>query len=186
MARLRQLLVATGSSEESLAPDLAPRIYDELRRLAAWYLRGERPNHTLQPTALVHETYLRLIDQTRADWKDRAHFFAIAAREMRHILVDSARRRKAGKRGAGVVAISLDDAEQTVPEPVDLVLLDHALLSLDLHDPRARQVVELRFFGGLSVEETAEALGISAATVKRDWEFARLWLLAEMNGSGSR
>jgi RNA polymerase sigma factor (TIGR02999 family) len=162
-----------------------PLVYDELRRLAASYLRAERPDHTLQPTALVHEAYLRLVDQT-TDWRNRAHFFGIAAQMMRRILVDHARRRQASKRdperlrvtaGVAEVAASRNDAP-------DLLALDSALDALEHLDPRQAKIVELRFFAGLSVEETAEVANVSTATVKREWRTARAWLRREIEGPG--
>ncbi len=160
-------------------------VYDELRRLAAAALRHERPDHTLQPTALVHEAYLRLAEEPSARWQNRGHFLAVAARAMRRILVDHARRHKAAKRGAGVIRITLDDDMERVAaalpaDGVDLVALDDALSRLGGLDPRQARIVELRFFGGLSVEETASIVGASARTVKRDWQLARAWLKREM------
>jgi RNA polymerase sigma-70 factor (ECF subfamily) len=159
------------------------RVYDELRRLAAAALRNERPDHTLQPTALVHEAYLRLADLPGNAWKDRTHFLALASRAMRRILVDHARTRKALKRGSGQVE-ALDDLDIPFVDPaptVDVVLLDTALNRLGSLDPRQARIVELRFFGGLSVEETAAVVGASARTVKRDWQLARAWLRREMS-----
>jgi RNA polymerase sigma factor (TIGR02999 family) len=156
-------------------------VYDELRRLAASALRYERPDHTLQPTALVHEAYLRLADDTTGRWESRSHFLAVAARAMRRILVDHARRHNAAKRGSGAALVAFDDLEHAAPAgTVDLVALDIALARLAALDARQARIVELRFFGGLSVEETAEVIGASARTVKRDWQFARAWLKREM------
>jgi RNA polymerase sigma-70 factor, ECF subfamily len=158
-------------------------VYDELRRLAASALRHERSDHTLQPTALVHEAYLRLADEPTARWENRNHFVAVASRAMRRILVDHARKHKAVKRGSGAVRLSLDDLERAAASPgdaVDLVALDDALARLTTLDPRQARIVELRFFGGLSVEETAAIVGSSARTVKRDWQVARAWLKREM------
>jgi RNA polymerase sigma-70 factor (ECF subfamily) len=156
---------------------LMPFVYDELRRLADHYLRQERPNHTLQPTALVHEAYLRLIDQTRVDWQNRAHFFGVAAQLMRRILVDHARRHRASKRGGYEQKVTLDEAlDYSQPRDVDLLALDDALNALAEFDERQSRIVELRFFGGLTIEETAEALGVSPATVKVDWSMAKAWL----------
>jgi RNA polymerase sigma-70 factor (ECF subfamily) len=158
-------------------------VYDELRRLAASALRHERSDHTLQPTALVHEAYLRLAEQPTARWKDRNHFMAVAARAMRRILVDHARKHGAVKRGSGAVKHSLDDHERVADftgDTVDLVALDDALARLANLDPRQARIVELRFFGGLSVEETAAIVGSSARTVKRDWQLARAWLKREI------
>jgi RNA polymerase sigma factor (TIGR02999 family) len=158
-------------------------VYDELRKLAAAALRHERTDHTLQPTALVHEAYLRLADEPTARWENRSHFMAVAARAMRRILVDHARKHKAVKRGSGAVRLSLDDLERAATLPgdaVDLVALDDALGRLATLDPRQARIVELRFFGGLSVEETAAVVDSSARTVKRDWQLARAWLKREM------
>ena len=161
---------------------LVPLVHDELRRLARRYMGRERPGHTLQATALVNEAYLRLIDVKAIRWQNRAHFFAMSARVMRRILVDSARARGNDKRGGGVRKVSLDEALIVSKEPAqDLVALDEALAALEKVHPRKSQVVELRFFGGLSIEEAAEALHMSPDTVKRDWRFAKLWLLRELS-----
>jgi RNA polymerase sigma factor (TIGR02999 family) len=161
---------------------LMPIVYDELRRLAAGYLKGERRDHTLQPTALVHEAYLRLVRQDRVEWQNRAHFFGIAARMMRRVLVDHARRRQAGKRDAGGFRLTLQvgDALEVSRDP-ELLELDEALVRLERLDVDQARVVELRFFGGLTVEETATVLGISTATVKREWRTARAFLRQEMD-----
>ncbi len=158
---------------------LMPLVYDELRKLAASYLREERPDHTLQPTALVHEAYIRLTNQRDVVWQNRAHFFGIAAQMMRRILVDHARKRQAAKRDAAAwrVATDVDDAADRAPE---LLALDRALSSLEEMDPQQAKVVELRFFGGLTVEETAEVAGVSPATVKREWRTAKAWLRREI------
>jgi RNA polymerase sigma factor (TIGR02999 family) len=159
------------------------RVYDELRRLAAIALRHERPDHTLQPTALVHEAYLRLVDLPGNVWRNRAHFLALASRAMRRILVDHARTRKTLKRGSGDVG-ALDGLDIPVVDPapaIDVVLLDRALDRLALLDGRQARIVELRFFGGLSVDETAAVIGASPRTVKRDWQLARAWLRREMS-----
>jgi RNA polymerase sigma factor (TIGR02999 family) len=156
---------------------LIPVVYDELRHQAARYLRRERPGHTLQTTALIHEAYLRLINQQNIEWQNRAHFYAIAARLMRQILVDHARKRQATKRGGSDIKIPL--AEAVVISPgvnADLVALDEALTRLAALDPQQSRIVELRYFSGLSVEETAEVLGVSSRTVKRDWNVAKAWL----------
>ncbi len=163
---------------------LVPLIYDELRALAGAALSRERPDHTLQATALVNEAYLRLIDQTRVRWQNRAHFFAVAARLMRRILVDHARAARAAKRGAGQPRLVLDEqvagqVSETSRAP-DLVALDDALQELARFDPRAAEIVELRFFAGLTVDEAAEALGTSPATVKRDWTAAQAWLRTQL------
>jgi RNA polymerase sigma factor (TIGR02999 family) len=152
-------------------------VYDDLRRRAAGYLRRERPGHTLQPTAVVHEAYLRLVDQDRVVWQNRAHFLAIAASMMRRVLMDHGRRQKARKRGGGGTRVTLDEAFSPVtPRGLDLLALDEALAELAGLDEQQARIVELRAFGGLSVEETAEALGVSPATVKRHWIFALAWL----------
>jgi len=164
---------------------LVPLIYNELRRLAHHYLRSERPDHTLQSTALVHEAYLRLIKQEPAHFENRAHFFAVSAQLMRQILVEWARRRRAAKRDGGY-RLTLEDAQSLLKgRSVDLAALDDALNGLARLDARQSRIVELRFFGGLTIEETAQVLGISAATVRRDWATARVWLHHEMSNAGS-
>jgi RNA polymerase sigma factor (TIGR02999 family) len=170
----------SGGDREALER-LMPAIYGELKRLAASYLRSERTDHTLQPTALVHEAYLRLQGQRSVEWANRSHFFGIAARIMRRILVDHARRRRAAKRDAAGLRLTLadDSANDRAPE---LIALDSALTNLEKLDPQQARVVELRYFGGLTVEETAEAAGISTATVKREWRTARAWLRREIEG----
>lgn len=160
---------------------LMPVVYEELRGIARRQLRHERPGHTLSTTALVHEAYVRLVDQTRVEWQDRAHFFAVAARAMRRILVDHARRRTAQKRGGNQQPIPLDEAQLAMDAQADLLLsLDEALDRLAAFSERLAQVVELRFFGGMTEEETAEALGLSARTVRRDWVKAKAWLFKEL------
>jgi RNA polymerase sigma factor (TIGR02999 family) len=162
---------------------LLPLVYEELRRLAARYMKGERRDHTLDATALVNEAYLRLIEVQHVQWNNRAHFFAMAATLMRRILVDAARARGYQKRGGGAPMLSLEEALVVSTQPgADLVALDDALTALAAIDARKSQVVEMRFFGGLSLEETAEALHVSRDTVKRDWRMAKLWLLREMGG----
>jgi RNA polymerase sigma factor (TIGR02999 family) len=170
------------SGGDADAPErLMPFVYDELRRLAASHLRRERGGHTLQPTALVHEAYLRLIDQTRINWQNRAHFYGIAARMMRRVLIDHARAHAADKRGAGAIHLSLEDVNGSREErAASLVALDEALGRLALMDERRCRIVEMRFFGGLSDEEIAEVLGVSTRTVLRDWKTARLWLYREL------
>ena len=164
-----------------------PLVLEELRRLAGHYMKGERIGHTLQATALVNEVYLRLIEVNKVQWQNRAHFFAMAARLMRRILVDAARSRGYQKRGGGVTMVSLDEALVVSHEPNDnLVAVDDALTALAAVDPRKSQVVEMRFFGGLTLEETAEALQVSRDTVKRDWKMAKLWLLRELRGRRPR
>ena len=175
------LLEEHGNGNPDAIKKLMPLLYDELRKLAAYYLRAERPDHTLQPTALVHEAYLKLVDQGSAQWRNRAHFFALAAQVMRHILVDHARARRTSKRGGTRPAVPLDEAVNILSErDVDLVSLDDALRALEASDPQQSRIVELRYFGGLSIEETAEVLGISPATVKRDWTMAKAWLRREI------
>jgi RNA polymerase sigma factor (TIGR02999 family) len=176
------LLVAWTDGNEGALADLMEAVYAELRRLARGYLRRERPDHSLPPTALVHEAYLRLVDQRRVRWQNRAHFFAIAAHVMRRILVDHARAHAAIKRGAGL-QVPLDEAEhQATPPEINLLALDGALDKLASLNHRQSRLVELRFFGGLTVEETAEVLGIAPVTVKRDWMLARTWLYRELRG----
>jgi RNA polymerase sigma factor (TIGR02999 family) len=163
-----------------------PLVYAELRRIANYYLQGERSDHTLQSTALVHEAYVRMTQQDLPQWQNRAHFFAVAAQLMRQILVDHARSHGASKRGGNVYKLSLEDAEEHAQAlDVDIVALDDALKSLATMDMQQSRVVELKFFGGLSVEDTAEVLGISASTVKRDWSTARAWLFRELNRSAA-
>ena len=182
---ITQILQEVSGGNREAPARLMPLIYDELRRLADYYLRRERPDHTLQPTALVHEAYLKLIDQTRVDWQNRAHFFGVAAQLMRRILVDHARRHRASKRGGFQQKLTLDEAvDYSQPRDVDLVKLDDALTALAKFDARQSRIVELRFFGGLTIEETAEALGISPATVKVDWSMAKAWLCREIGGGG--
>lgn len=171
--------------DESALGALVPLLYEELRRLAASYLRKEREGHTLQPTALAHEAYIRLIDQHSVTWQNRAHFMGLAAQAMRRVLADHARRRGAQKRGGDVVRVSLDegDAAAANPQAVEIQELDTALEDLAKLEPRQARVVEIRFFGGLSIEEAAEVLGVSPVTVKRDWTLARAWLFRELRGS---
>ncbi|MDY7093312.1 MAG: sigma-70 family RNA polymerase sigma factor [Acidobacteriota bacterium] len=174
-----------GGSREALER-LMPLVYEQLKGVAGRSLARERPGHVLQPTALVHETYLKLIDQKRTSWKNRAHFFAIAARMMRRILIDQARRRQADKRGGQAVTLALEEAMGVPgekPREVDVLDLDQALKALTELDPRQGQVVELRFFGGLTLKETAEVLELSVATVKVDWRMARSWLFRELSAS---
>jgi RNA polymerase sigma factor (TIGR02999 family) len=174
-------LVAWSGGDESALQRLIPVVHAELRRLARREMRRERDGHTLQTTALVNEAYLRLIDLKRIQWQDRQHFFAMAARVMRRVLVDAARARRFHKRGGGAPMASLDEALVVSNEPRrDLVELDDALNALSVVDPRKAQVVEMRYFGGLSVEETADALQVSPGTVMRDWRLAKVWLLREL------
>jgi RNA polymerase sigma factor (TIGR02999 family) len=177
------LLIAWGSVDDGARERMLPLVYDELRRLAAAYLRRERPGHTLQPTALVHEAYVRLIDQRRVDWSNRAQFIGLAAVMMRRVLVNHARDRVADKRGAGAEHVPLTVAGDPMGAPeVDLLDLHHALERLAEHDPRKSQVVELKFFGGLTIDEAAEVLGVSHTTVEGNWKMARAWLRRELDG----
>jgi RNA polymerase sigma factor (TIGR02999 family) len=178
-----ELLRAWGQGDEVALDRLMPVVYDELRRVARRYMGRERPGQSLQATALVNEAYLRLIDIKKVRWQDRAHFFAMSARLMRRILVDHARAHRSLKRGAGGQKVSLDEELLLAPQPgQDLVALDEALEALAAVDPRKGQVVELRFFGGLTAEETAEVLKISTDTVLRDWKLAKAWLMRELKG----
>jgi RNA polymerase sigma factor (TIGR02999 family) len=175
------LLRAWSEGDHSALDKLAPIVYEELRRLARYYMRRERTGNTLQATALVNEAYLRLVDYKQMHWENRAHFFAVSAQLMRRILVDHARRRNL-KRGAGIQHIALEDTVVVGGRDENLVALDDAMQALSRIDSRKAQVVELRFFGGLSVEETAEVLKVSPVTVMRDWSTARAWLYREMSG----
>ena len=178
-----QLLVGWSKGDKEALDKLVPLVYDELRRQAARYLRHERPGHTLQTTALIHEAYLRLIDQKNVHWQNRAHFFGIAAQMMRRILIDHARTKKRTKRGGSDVRISFSEAVLKTPgQDLDFVALDEALDRLAAIDEQQSRIVELRFFSGLTVEETAEVLSISTATVKRDWSMAKAWLHREICG----
>ena len=171
------LLVEWGKGDQEALNQLMPLVYDELHRLAGRHLRHERPGHTLQTTALVHEAYLKMVDQKNMTWQNRVQFFAASAQVMRHILVDHARSRRALKRGGENLRLSLDEAKVSSEEKnADLLSLNEALNSLAAIDPQQSRVVELRIFGGLTVEETAEALGISTRTVKREWSMAKAWL----------
>jgi RNA polymerase sigma-70 factor, ECF subfamily len=186
-AEVTRLLVELRSGNPEAEAKLIPLVYQHLHRLAASYMRGERPDHTLQTTALVNEAYLRLVPQKETGWRDRAHFFGVAARLMREILVEHARARHAGKRGGKVEKLSLDQALEFSPaRSRELIQLDDALECLGRLDPQQARVVELRFFAGLTVEETAEVLGISPRTVKRDWAVARAWLHGELSGKGEK
>ncbi|CAN5877175.1 sigma-70 family RNA polymerase sigma factor [soil metagenome] len=179
--RITQLLLKWSGGDSSAREELMPLVYGELRRLAAKYLRRERVNHTLQPTALVNETYLRLIDQQKVEWQNRAQVFGLAARLMHNILVDHARSHQAAKRGGQQFSVSLSRADRISQEAeIDLVALHETLERLAAHDPQKGRIVELRFFGGLTIEETAEVLEISHATVERDWKMARAWLRCEL------
>jgi RNA polymerase sigma factor (TIGR02999 family) len=185
-ADVTRLLVEWSQGDQRALEQLTPLVYTELRRLADRYVRRERPGHTLQSTALVHEAWMKLIDQRNVHWQNRAHFFGVAAQLIRRILVDYARNRHAAKRGAHAAKLSLDEAI-AVPQKRDLnlVALDDALDSLAILDAQQSRIVELRFFAGLSIEETAEVLHISAATVKREWVTAKAWLYREMSGNAA-
>jgi RNA polymerase sigma factor (TIGR02999 family) len=180
---LTQLLIDWRNGDKSALDQMTPALYDELRRLARFFLANERPDHTLQPTALVHEAYIRLVDQHAVDWRNRAHFLGVAATMMRRILINHAQARLAAKRLGQAQAVALDDALGVFStSQVDLIDLNQVLEQLSEIDPQQGRVVELRYFGGLTIEETAEVLGVSAATVKREWSIARLWLLQKMEG----
>jgi RNA polymerase sigma factor (TIGR02999 family) len=179
------LLAQWGDGNPNALNELLPLVYAELRRIAARQLRAERVGHTLQPTALVHEVYLRLVDQRHVGWRDRAHFFGVAAQVMRRILVDHARRHRASKRGDGVPSLSIDDAKDAVgPDGIGVLALDHALDRLAGLDEGLARVVELRAFGGLTIEEAACVLKVSPTTAKREWRTARAWLTRELGLEG--
>jgi RNA polymerase sigma factor (TIGR02999 family) len=179
--QITQLLISWSNGEAEALEELVPVIYEELRRLARYHMRRETPNHTLQTTELIHEAYLKLIDQKRVKWNSRTHFFAVSAQLMRRILVDVARSRQAQRRGGMARKLSLDEAPVIAHSPSrDVVAIDEALTQLAVLDERRSRVVELRFFGGLSVEETAEVLEISSATVMREWKRAQAWLYCEL------
>lgn len=181
-----RMLVAWSNGDEAARDQLMPLVYDELHRLAKQYMNRERPGHTLQTSALVNEAFLRLVDQRDVHWQNRAHFFGIAAQMMRRILVDYARNRRYAKRGGDARQVSLDEAAIVSSERVaEVVALDDALKGLAEFDPRKSQIVELRFFGGLSIDETAEVLAVSPGTVMRDWTLAKAWLRREMTASSS-
>jgi RNA polymerase sigma factor (TIGR02999 family) len=177
---ITRLLVAWGGGDESALERLIPLVYDELRRLAHRYMSHERPGHTLQTTALVNEAYLRLVNWKEVHWENRAHFFAVSAQMMRRILVDFARNKQYLKRGAGAIQVSLGEAAALDCRTSDLVALDEALTGLFEVDRRKGQVVEMRFFGGLSVKEAAAVLKVSEETIMRDWRLAKVWLLREL------
>lgn len=181
---ITRLLVAWGDGDESALEDLTPLVYEELHRLAHHYMGRERAGHTLQTTALVNEAYVRLIDWKNVRWQSRAHFFAVSSQLMRRILVDFARARGAGKRGGGVPIVELDEAAVvSADKGAEMVALDEALGTLGQLDARQSKVVELRFFGGLSIDETAEVLQVSPGTVRRDWSLAHAWLRRELSKS---
>jgi len=181
-SQITRLLKQWGEGKGQALDELMPLVYGELKRLAGSYLRRERPDHTLQSAALVNEAYVRLIDQDQVQWQNRAHFFGIAAQMMRRILVDHARSHNAAKRGAGMPVLALDEAvAEAQSRSINLLGLDEALQKLEKIDPQQGKIVELRFFSGLSIEETATVLGISPATVKREWAAARAWLYREVS-----
>jgi len=182
--RVTQFLQQWSGGDDAALAELTPLVYEELRRLAHHYMEGQRPDHTLQTTALVNEAYLRLADQTNPNWQSRAHFFAVAARAMRQILVSYARSNRAQKRGGGGVRVDLDEAALVSPqESKEIVDLHEALEQLSVLDSRKAQVVELKYFGGLNYDEMAEVLKISPVTVRRDWRFARAWLYTELHNT---
>jgi len=181
--KVTQLLIAWGQGDEAARDELVPLVYEELHRLAHRHMRKERPGATLQTSALVNEAYLRLVDQKFVKWQNRAHFFGIAAQMMRRILVDYARSRGNQKRGGRVLRITLDEASAVARDrATEVVALDDALVGLTQLDPRKSKIVELRFFAGLNIDETAEVLGVSPGTVMRDWTLAKAWLRREMTG----
>jgi len=185
-AQVTKLLLAWGNGDEAAFAQLVPVVHAELRRIARRQMGHERVGHTLQPTALVNEAYLKLIDIRQVQWQDRAHFFAMSSRVMRRVLVDCARARGYQKRGAGAQKVTLNEERVGGAQPAaDILALDDALDALAAIDPRKGQVVEMRYFGGLSIEETAEALGVSVRTVKRDWTMAKLWLRRELKKTGN-
>ena len=179
-APLTELLVAWGQGDQRALHELTPVVYKELRRLAQWHMARERPGATLQATALVNEAYLRLIGVNQVCWQDRAHFFAMAARQMRRVLIDAARQRRSQKRGGGIQKVSLAPGLGIPERSGDLLALDEALAVLAQIDGRRSRVVELKFFGGMSVEEIALVLGVSTDTIKRDWKLAKAWLALEL------
>ncbi len=180
-AQITDLLTAWRKGDESALNSIVPLVYEELRLLARRQLRGERIGHTLQPTALVHEAFARLVDQSQVEWQCRSHFLAVAAKTMRRVLVDYSRRRFAARRGGQGIRITLDDSVAVAErQNVDVIALDDALNGLSRLDTRQGRIVELRYFAGLSIAETAEALGVSPATVKREWAVARAWLYRAM------
>ena len=184
---ITQLLIAWGDGEREALEQLMPLVYEDLRRLAAGYMHRETPGHSLQPTALVHEAYVRLIDQRRVHWRNRAHFFGVAASMMRRILVDHARARRADKRGGEVERVALvgDEVAAVEQNGLDVLALHESLERLAAFDPQQERIVELRYFGGLTIEEAAEVLGISQATVVREWTIAKAWLRADLSGTRS-
>ena len=185
---ISRLLQAWRGGNRKALDDLLPLVYDELHRQARRFLRRERHNHTLQPTALIHETYLKLVEQSRVSWQNREHFFAISANVMRRILVNYANARRRKKRGGSAEILDLDESMLVISEnaEVDLLGLDEALTRLGRMDKQQEQIVELRYFSGLTIEETAEVLGVSPATIKRDWKMTKAWLHRELSGDNGR
>ena len=184
---ITRLLLEWSNGDDAALDQLIPMVYPELRRIARRYMGRENSQHTLQTSALINEAYLRLIDQQAVEWQDRAHFFAVAAQVMRHILIDHARRHRYAKRGGGAQHIALDDTAIIIQErAAEFIALDSALNGLNEIDPRKSRIVELRFFGGLTVEETAEVMKLSPITIKREWRAARAWLLREISGDVNR
>jgi RNA polymerase sigma factor (TIGR02999 family) len=181
-----ELLLAWSDGRREALDDLMPLVYADLRRVAAGYMRREEVGHALQPTALVHEAYVRLVDQKQVKWRNRAHFFGVAAGMMRRILVDHARRRRAEKRGGAMERVTLagDEVAADSPKEIDVLALHESLERLAAFDPQQERIVELRYFGGLTIDETAEVIGISAATVVREWTIAKAWLRADLSRSG--
>jgi RNA polymerase sigma factor (TIGR02999 family) len=181
-SRITQLLLAWSEGRREALDDLTPLVYEDLRKLAVLYMGRERVDHALQPTALVHEAYLRLVDQQKVKWRNRVHFYGVAATMMRRILVDEARIRQAEKRGAGWERVTLDEGlAATAPREVNVLALHEALERLAAFDPQQARIVELRYFGGLTIEETAEVIGISPATVVREWTIAKAWLRSDLS-----
>jgi RNA polymerase sigma-70 factor (ECF subfamily) len=184
---ITEQLIAWSQGDAAALDKLIPAVYQELRRMANHYLRSEDPSHSLQPTALVHEAYLRLIDQTKVEWQSRAHFFGVAAQMMRRILIDHAKTKHRLKRGGTAIKVSLDENVNFSQErAAELIALDDALQALAHIDERKSKIVELRYFGGLTVEETAQVLGVSDKTVMRDWNLAKAWLYQELTQPGSQ
>jgi RNA polymerase sigma factor (TIGR02999 family) len=184
---ITQLLVAWSSGDQTALDELMPLVYGELRRMARRYMARQPPEHTLQTTALIHEAYMKLVGQEEKHWQNRAHFYGVAAQAMRHILVDYARARHAAKRGGDARAVTLEEAAVAANERVaDIVALDDALNRLEKLAPRQSRVVELRYFGGMSVEETSQVLNVSPETVTRDWRMAKAWLLRELQPDEAR
>jgi RNA polymerase sigma factor (TIGR02999 family) len=181
---ITKLLLEFSNNREGVANELLPLIYDELKRIASNYLRRERSNHTLQPTALVHEAYMKMVDITQISWQNKAHFLGVAANQMRRILVDYARQHNAEKRGGEFHILTLnEEIDKAIEQSTELIALDDALNELAKMDPVKAKMVELRYFGGLTVEETAEVLGVSAITVKRHWRMTKAWLYGQLTNN---